>query len=266
MARLFRGSSPISRSFARAAIIFVSSAVTSNSLTSAPAVHAASRDALAAPVFPGPLLGKPSAAPPTPASFAYTCNVHPNTDPGKAAGKTLASGTAILDHRRLRPGPALSECTGKWALPAVFAVSDTATSATSVLRLFLLASGGFLLRTMDVKGNEGASSQVDFDVAGGITLALTFPMPGRQLSLCIKLTGKAHALAPTPMTDRRAGGRLAGVHERTAPRLQRHRRVPASYRQLGRDSRRPARCKWKAVQITVQVPASAKGALACDMG
>jgi len=78
-------------------LIFVSSVVASSSLAPVPAAHAASRDALAAPVFPGPLLGTPSVATPAPASFAYTCNVRPNTDPGKAAGKTLAPGTAILD-------------------------------------------------------------------------------------------------------------------------------------------------------------------------
>lgn len=82
---------------------------------------------------------------------------------------------------------------------ASFAVSDAATGASSVLRLFLIGVGGILLRTADVKASKGAAQAVNFDVSGGMTLALTFPTPTDSYVYGVGLSGAARALVTTPL-------------------------------------------------------------------
>jgi len=93
MAGKFRELALILRGFAALALTLCAT----NVLIPSPAVHGSGLTAPAAPVFPGPVVGRASVVAPTPATFAYACNVQANRDPGKAAGKTLAPGTAILD-------------------------------------------------------------------------------------------------------------------------------------------------------------------------
>ncbi len=179
-------------------------AFSSLSAASVQAAHSSARAALATPVFPGPRTGAPTPAAPTAASFAYNCNVVPNGEPGKAAGTTLATGTAIRDVGGCGQAVLYLNDSASGHFQATFAVSDAAAGTSSVLRLFLLASGGFLLRTMDVKATKGTASHVDFDVSGGVTLALTFPTTTDSFVYGFRLTGLARALAATPL----AGGVL----------------------------------------------------------
>jgi hypothetical protein len=221
----------------------------------------------AAPLFPGPLLGTASVTTPAPSGFAFTCNVHPNTDPGKAAGKTLAPGTAIYNLDGCGQALLYLNDPASGHFRATLSVADTATGASTVLRLFVLAPGGALLRTMDVQVAKGAARPVDFDVAGGVTLALTFPTQTGSYLYGLKLTGAARALAATPLAG---GGFPTGG---TA--------VPASALHL--DCNASASTQTSSVsaltipvtgslqmegcgKITVQIPPSAPGALALRYG
>ncbi len=267
MAGSFCGPSSILRSFAALAVIFVSSSVTMSALTAAPVVHAGTRAAVAPPVFPGPLLGTPSTTVPTPASFAYNCNVHPNTDPVKAGGTTLARGTAIQDIGGCGQAVLYLNAPPSGHFQAAFAVADTASSPSSVLRLFLLGSGGFLLRTMDVQATKGAPSRVDVDVSSGVTLALTFPTQTDSYLYDFKLTGSARALTATPLTG---SGLPAGGSPVPAGALHLACNASSSTQQStasavvisSTGSLQMEGCG----KITVQVPATAKGALALRYG
>ena len=174
---------------------------------STPVARAAGLAMPSAPVFPGPVAGRASVAAPTPATFAYACNVQANRDPGRAAGKTLAPGTAILDIDGCGQALLYLNAPTRGHFRASFAVSDAATGVSSVLRLFLIGPGGVLLRTADVRAGKGAAQAVDFDVSGGVTLALTFPMPTNSYVYGVGLSGAARALAPTPLVG---GGLPAG--------------------------------------------------------
>ena len=203
MAGKFRELSLILRGFAALAL----TPCAMNVLIPSPTVHGYSLTAPAAPVFPGPVVGMASVVAPTPATFAYACNVQANRDPGKAAGKTLAPGTAILDRSGCGQALLYLDAHERGHFLASFAVSDAATGASSVLRLFLIGAGGVLLRTADVKASKGAAQAVDFDVSGGVTLALTFPTPTDSYVYDIGLSGAARALVTTPLVG---GGQPAG--------------------------------------------------------
>ncbi|HWE61899.1 MAG TPA: hypothetical protein VHB98_09315 [Chloroflexota bacterium] len=169
--------------------------------------HAAGSAAPAAPVFPGLLLGASTITVPKPANFVYGCNVAASAQPAKAAGTTLAAGTAI--HNVDGCGQALLylNAPASGHFQATFAVADAATGTTAGLRLFLLGAGGYELRTLILQATKGKAQPVDLDVAGGVTLALTFPTSTESYVYNIKLTGTAHARAATPLTG---GGLPAG--------------------------------------------------------
>lgn len=267
MAGSIRALSPLVRGLAATAWIAAMAPLATNAAATIPVAHAAAPAAPAAPVFPGPLLGNASVATPVPATFAFTCNVHSNTDPGKAAGKTLAPGTAIYDIGGCGQALLYLNDPASGHFQATLAVSDAATGTSTVLRLFLLAPGGALLRTMDVQAAKGAAQAVDFDVSGGVTLALTFPTPADSYLYGLKLTGAARALAATPLT----GGALPAGG--TA--------VPSSALHL--DCNASASTQASSVsaltipaagslqmegcgKVTVQIPPSAHGALALRYG
>ena len=201
MAGLIRNLTPILRGMAALILIASMTPLAGVGLSASPVAHATSQAAPATPAFPGPLLGTASIRTPTPANFAVTCNVHPNNDPGKAAGKILAPGTAIFDLGGCGQALLYLNAPANGAFRASLAVSDTATGTSTVLRLFLLAPGGTLLRTMDFKAAKGVAQAVDFDVSGGVTLGLVFPTQTDSYIFDMKLTGKARALAATPLTD-----------------------------------------------------------------
>ncbi len=263
----FRAGLPILRSFAALAMIVFSTANTASALASTPAARAGARSALAAPVFPGPLLGTPSGAALTPASFVHNCNVAPNTGPEKAAGTTLATGTAIQDIGGCGQALLYLNDPASGHFQATFAISDTASGTSSMLRLFLLASGGLLLRTMDVNATKGTAAHVDFDVSGGITLALVFPTQTDSFVYGLTLTGLARSLAATPLAN---GGLPAGGTP-----------VPTSSIQLACNATAataPGTVSAVVVKstgslqmegcgkITVKIPAPAKGTLALRYG
>jgi hypothetical protein len=193
--------------------------------------------------------------------------VQPNSDPGKAAGKTLAPGTALDDVTGCGQAVLYLNGPASGHFQASLAVADTATGASTVLRMFLLAPGGGLLRTADVKAAKGAVQAVDFDVAGGVTLALEFPTPTASYLFDFKLTGLARALAATPLTG---GGLPVGGAA-----------VPASALHLDCNAALPTQSNTVSSvaisatgslqmescgKITVQIPPSAKGALALRFG
>ena len=189
MAGTFRELALILRGLAALALAFCATTVPSQS----PFVHGSSLTAPTPPVFPGPRVGRASVVAPTPATFAYACNVQANRDPGKAAGKTLAPGTAILDIDGCSQALLYLNAPARGHFLASFAVSDDATGASSVLRIFLIGPGGVLLRTADVNASKGAAQAVDFDVSGGVTLALTFPTPTSSYVYGLGLSGAARA-------------------------------------------------------------------------
>jgi hypothetical protein len=193
--------------------------------------------------------------------------VHPNTDPGKAAGKTLAPGTAIYDLDGCGQALLYLNDPASGHFRATLAVPDTATGASTVLRLFVLAPGGALLRTMDVQAAKGAARAVDFDVAGGVTLALTFPTQTGSYLYDLKLTGAARALAATSLTG---GGLPAGGTAVPASALQLSCNATASTQMSGVSALTiPAAGSLQMEgcgKITVKIPPSALGALALRYG
>jgi hypothetical protein len=267
MAGSFRDLSPILRGLAALILIAALAPFARAGLFASPVARASSLAAAAAPVFPGPVLGAANISTPAPANFAVTCNVHPNSDPGKAAGKTLAPGTAIFDLGGC--GQALlylnDPASGKFQ--ASLAVSDAATGTSTVLRLFLLAPGGALLRTMDFKATKGVAQAVDFDVSGGVTLALIFPNPTDSYIYDIKLTGKARALAATPLTHHGlpVGGTAvpaSAVHFDCNAFVSSQANTVSTLEISATGSLQMLGCG----KITVQIPPSATGALALRYG
>ncbi len=237
------------------------------STASARAASAGDPAALPTPAFPGPLLGMPTAAAPVPASFVSTCNTGPNGSAAKAAGTALAAGTAIGNVGGCGQSVLYLNDPASGHFQASFAVSDAASGTSAVLRLFLLASGGFLLRTMDVKATKGAAAHVDFDLSGGVTLALTFPIPVDSFVFGMKLTGLARALAPAPLTGQ---GLPSGGTAVPSGDVKLECNAGASTTQstvsavaiTSTGSLQMEGCG----KVTVQIPASEKGALALRYG
>ena len=249
------------------AVILVLIPIATGALTAAPPATASSLAVPASPVFLSPLLGSATLTSPAPKDFAVTCNVHPNSDPGKAAGQTLAPGVAL--HNNDGCGQALlylnDPASGHFQ--ASLAVSDAATASSTVLRLFLLAPGGALLRTTDVKAVKGKVQAVDFDVAGGVTLAFTFPTQTESYIYRIKLTGTARARAATSLSDggMPVGGAAVPVSALqftcNAAALSQATTVSALVIPTTRALQLDACSK-----ITVQIPSAARGALTLRYG
>jgi hypothetical protein len=263
MANSIGAQSLLIRGVAALALIVFSSL----SAASARVASAGAHVALATPVFPGAHLGTPSGAAPTPASFFYNCTVAPNADPAKAGGTTLASGTAIQASGGCGQAVLYLNAPASGHFQAAFAVADAASGSSSVLRLFLLASGGFLLRTMDVQAAKGTAAHVDFDVSGGVMLALTFPTTTASVLYGLKLTGLARALAATPLTGSGlpAGGApvpSADVHLDCNASVSTTQSTVSDLVISATGSQQLGGCG----KVTVRIPAPAKGALALRYG